>query len=303
MTLPVREIRFTCLYVSECQSDAQNAQCRRLPWLQTRLYRAGPVIRENTLYMLRLLALDTTPFCFKVEPARCYRSFPSSPLICATAGSSNASTHGRSQNWQEAQVQRFLTHILPMSPFYASTYGGCPLADWRNWPLMDKTRMMDNFDALNTLGVAKAAALDVARAGEAVLTFGPMVGDVTVGLCPACWANRGIFIASTAERLRWSGAVMAKVLPGPLWQRQRVGLFLRANSNLYASVQSRRITFAFYDLLRPFEEHIRRLNQYQPTILATAVDAVAVGVGAAKRRPGHSPRQGLLGGRDPRSTG
>ena len=172
------------------------------------------------------------------------------------------------ESWQEAQVQRFLTHILQLSPFYARAYSELPISAWRNWPLMDKARMMDNFDGLNTLGITKAAALDVAQAGEASRNFGPMVGDVTVGLSSGTSGNRGLFIASTAERLRWSGAVMAKVLPGPLWQRQRVGLFLRANSNLYASVQSRRITFAFYDLLRPLEEHIRRLNQYQPTILA-----------------------------------
>jgi putative adenylate-forming enzyme len=172
------------------------------------------------------------------------------------------------EDWQEGQVQRFLTAILPMSPFYASAYGERPIAGWRSWPLMDKTQMMENFDRLNTLGVTKAAALAVAQAGEASRNFGPMVGDVTVGLSSGTSGNRGLFIAATAERLRWSGAVMAKVLPGPLWQRQRVGLFLRANSNLYASVQSRRITFAFYDLLRPLEEHIRRLNQYQPTILA-----------------------------------
>jgi putative adenylate-forming enzyme len=46
-----------------------------------------------------------------------------------------------------------------------------------------------------------------------------------------------------------------------------VAFFLRANSKLYTSVQSRLIQFAFFDLLIPLEHHLTQLNDLQPTIV------------------------------------
>ena len=62
---------------------------------------------------------------------------------------------------------------------------------------------------------------------------------------------------------------------GRAWQRhfcfslkpRKVAFFLRANSKLYTSVQSRLIRFAFFDLLLPVEQHLKRLNDLQPNIV------------------------------------
>jgi len=65
----------------------------------------------------------------------------------------------------------------------------------------------------------------------------------------------------------WAGAMLAKVLPGSIFEKHRIALFLRANSNLYTTVQSGWIRFEYFDLLDPIEHHLECLNEFQPTIL------------------------------------
>jgi putative adenylate-forming enzyme len=48
----------------------------------------------------------------------------------------------------------------------------------------------------------------------------------------------------------------------------RIAFFLRANSNLYATLGSRRIAFAFHDLLDPLSAHLARLNACPPDVVA-----------------------------------
>jgi putative adenylate-forming enzyme len=169
--------------------------------------------------------------------------------------------------WQDRRVKRFLRKIVPRSPFYQGYFDGWAINDWQTWPTIDKSIMMANFDALNTLGVRSAEAMMVALEGERLRNFGPLQQNITVGLSSGTSGNRGIFLASPHERALWAGAALAKVLPGSLLERQRVALFLRANSTLYSAVQSRRIAFQFFDLLEALEQHVARLNQFQPTIL------------------------------------
>lgn len=169
--------------------------------------------------------------------------------------------------WQDRQVQGFLRKIVPRSPFYQRYFHGRMLADWQNWPVIDKQLMMANFDELNTVGIRKEVAFAVALRAEESRDFSPKLGKITVGLSSGTSGNRGLFIATDRERYQWAGAALAKVLPGSLLEPQRVAFFLRANSNLYTSVRSQRIQFAFFDLLDPLDHHAERLNQLQPTIL------------------------------------
>ncbi len=169
--------------------------------------------------------------------------------------------------WQNRQVQRFLRNILPRSPFYQRHFAGHAIEQWQSWPIMDKSLMMDNFDELNTLRLSKEAAFAVALQAESSRDFTPKLGPISVGLSSGTSGKRGLFIATDPERYRWAGAALAKVLPGALWERQRVAFFLRANSNLYTSIGSQRIQFEFFDLLDPLDQHVERLRRLQPTIL------------------------------------
>lgn len=171
------------------------------------------------------------------------------------------------ESWQEKRVQEFLKHILPNSCFYQKYYAKREIADWRNWPMMNKKIMMEHFTTLNTVGITKEEAFAVALAAEESRDFTPTLGGITVGLSSGTSGSRGIFLASKAEQGKWAGAILSKVLPGSLLHAHRIAFFLRANSNLYQTVGGRHIEFEFFDMLRPIDEHIDRLNTFQPTLL------------------------------------
>lgn len=171
------------------------------------------------------------------------------------------------ERWQDGRVQQFLQKILPKSPFYQRQFDSIDLENWQQAPIIEKADMMDHFDDLNTVGISKERAFEVAIKAEQSRDFSPKINGITVGLSSGTSGNRGLFLVSDQERLRWAGTVLAKVLPGPLWQKQRIAFFLRANSNLYGSVTSSTIQFAYFDLLDSLEKHLERLNQFQPTIL------------------------------------
>ncbi|RXZ79382.1 adenylate cyclase [Paenibacillaceae bacterium] len=168
---------------------------------------------------------------------------------------------------QHRKVTAFLTATLAKSPFFASYYKGLALEDWRNWPTTDKALMMANFDEWNTLGMSKAEAFETASRAEHDRDFVAPPGGITVGLSSGTSGNRGLFLVSPKERAAWAGAVLAKTLPGPLWQQQRIAFFLRADSSLYQTVRSRRIAFRYFDMSRPPGMHLAPLQQLAPTLL------------------------------------
>ncbi len=53
----------------------------------------------------------------------------------------------------------------------------------------------------------------------------------------------------------------------PLARPLRIAFFLRANSNLYTSLDGWRIRFRFFDLMHPVDVHLATLTDYQPDIL------------------------------------
>jgi putative adenylate-forming enzyme len=169
--------------------------------------------------------------------------------------------------WQDARVQQHLKKVRTRSMYYKELWGELPLSDWRQFPLMVKGTMMEHFDQLNTAGIYKEEAFDLALRAEQTREFSPMMGDITVGLSSGTSGNRGLFLVSREERLAWAGTILAKVLPGSLFGGHRIAFFLRANSNLYGSVGSRKLQFVFYDLLESMERHVARLMEQKPTLL------------------------------------
>jgi len=167
------------------------------------------------------------------------------------------------ENWQHKQIQHFIKNILPHSPFYRPYLTQA----FEQGPIMNKSLMMKHFDELNTVGITQAAAFKIALQAEQSRDFSPMIQNITVGLSSGTSGNRGLFLVSPAERMKWAGSILAKALPGSIFEPHKIAFFLRANSNLYTSVRSRRIQFKFLDLLKDLETHIKQLNEYQPTIL------------------------------------
>lgn len=172
------------------------------------------------------------------------------------------------ERWQEAAVRKHLRWVMRHSPYYRELYAGRDPDNWRDFPLIGKREMMENFSRLNTAGLDRDAALNVALRAEETRDFCPTLKGFTVGLSSGTSGSRGLFAASDAERAGWAGTLLARVLPDGLAARgQRAALFLRANSNLYRSIQSRRLAFAFFDLFQPWPELVARFEEFAPTLL------------------------------------
>jgi len=171
------------------------------------------------------------------------------------------------EKWQDRQVRDIIQYAMKHSPFYAKQFKSHNLNEWRSLPLCDKELMMEIFDQFNTVGIKKANAFDVALSAETSRDFSGHIQDITIGLSSGTSGNRGLFLVSAAERSRWAGAILAKVLPSTLLKKQRIALFLRANSSLYTTVQSRRVQFTYFDLSEPVEELSATLTSFDPTIL------------------------------------
>lgn len=172
------------------------------------------------------------------------------------------------EDWQEKQVLDQIRYVRKHSAFYRKKWEGLSDKEWRDFPMIDKSIMMDHFDSLNTLGITKDEAFAVAKDAERSRDFSPMIGSTTVGLSSGTSGNRGIFLVSKQERRAWTGTILAKALPQSIFKQEKIAFFLRANSNLYDSVKSKQIDFMFYDLLDPVNDHLKRLNQQSPGIIA-----------------------------------
>ena len=172
--------------------------------------------------------------------------------------------------WQARQLRRFLRNTAPRAARLRA-FAGQPLD---NWPGMDKAVLMEQFAASNSQGIALPAALAVAMEAERSRDFEPQLGELTVGLSSGTSGHRGVFLVSREERERWAGTLLARTLPSSLlrhllpWQPPlRIAFFLRANSRLYTTLRSRRIDFAFHDLLQGLDAALASLEQQQPQVL------------------------------------
>lgn len=186
------------------------------------------------------------------------------------------------ERWRERRVVRHLALVRRQSAFYREWWGTIPVSEWRSFPLIDKSVMMEHFDSLNTAGIAKEQAFAAAEAAENSRDFRPKLGEVTVGLSSGTSGSRGLFLVDSRERAGWAGAMLGKMLPGPLHARTSIAFFLRANSNLYESVRSTRLSFVFYDLMVPMAVHLERLNHQQPDVIVAPPSVLRLLADAAR---------------------
>lgn len=165
--------------------------------------------------------------------------------------------------YQQRQLARFVDVLCARSTYFAP-YRKLSLGQW---PTMNKTLMLEHFDAMNTEGITLAQAMEAAMAAEHSRDFTPAVGDITVGLSSGTSSRRAVFTVSPREKAQWAGVMLAKALPDGLFSGEKVALFLRANSNLYTAVRSPWLTFAFYDLFQPFDSLCAQLAHYRPSVI------------------------------------
>ncbi|SAK39088.1 hypothetical protein AWB82_00034 [Caballeronia glebae] len=173
---------------------------------------------------------------------------------------------------QRTMLRKFIAGPLAHSPYF-SPYRTQPLD---TWPIMSKPAMMAHFDTINTAGLKLDDVLDCARRAEQSRDFTPGVDGYSVGLSSGTSGSRGVFVVSPKEQAAWAGALLARLLPRGLFAGERVALFLRANSNLYATVRSPWLSFEFFDLMESLDEQIERLERYAPTIVVAPAQVLCM---------------------------
>lgn len=176
---------------------------------------------------------------------------------------SRVRTREELQAHQQRRLEILRREVMPRSVFYAS-HARQP---FEQWPILAKATWMASFDAINTAGITLREATQVAENAERSRDFRPTLRGYSAGFSTGTSGSRGVFVASAAERSRWAGVMLAKLLPRLEWKPLRVALLLRANNALYETVSAGSVRFRFFDLTRPFGELMRTLEQFDASIL------------------------------------
>lgn len=182
--------------------------------------------------------------------------------------------------WQQRQLSLFLRNQLHLAPYY-QPWLEKPLDAL---PIVDKAEVMSNFSAMNTANIQLEDAMALAVAAETSRNFAPELSGVSIGLSSGTSGNRGLFLANTRERNQWAGILLARLLPTELLKQilqpwrvpLRIAFFLRANSNVYTTLASRRIDFVFYDLFEELSAARAALQQQQPDVLVAPANVLKI---------------------------
>lgn len=168
-----------------------------------------------------------------------------------------------------SELQRF---VSGRSPFY-ERYAGAPIQEW---PVVDKALWMGEFDRINTVGAQLSTLAVMAARAEVSRDFSPTWNGHTIGLSTGTSGHRGLFLVSTRERTQWAATLIAKMLPKGLLSRERVGFVFRAGGPLYESVAALGVRFRFFDQTLPWEETVRSICRFRPSILVAQPQVLRV---------------------------
>lgn len=143
------------------------------------------------------------------------------------------------ERYQQRKIKRHLRYVATHSKLYKN------LTALEDYPIADKDFMMEHFDQLNTVEISRKDAEAFAVKAERDRNFSPKLQGVTVGLSSGTSGKRGIFLVSDREKNRWAGYVLAKFLNRGILHSYSIAFFMRADSNLYQAVSSKKIRFHF----------------------------------------------------------
>jgi len=168
---------------------------------------------------------------------------------------------------------KYFLRVLLKSPYYKPFCSDN--AELKDFPFTNKAVFMENFTQINTCNISLNDAMEVATRAEIDRDFSPMIGKSTVGLSTGTSGNKGLFLASEDERAKWVASILDRVIGFSL-KKRKIAFYLRANSNLYQSVNSKLLKFHFFDILKQPTEHIERLNTLNPQVLVAQPSMLAI---------------------------
>lgn len=164
--------------------------------------------------------------------------------------------------YQEKRIAKHLEFVSQHSAYY---HGKKQLEEY---PVIQKQAMMEHFNEINTAAIDRDEALEFAMKAERERNFSPKLNHTTIGLSSGTSGSRGIFLVSDQEKDRWAGYILARFLPGSILGTYSIAFFMRADSNLYQAVSTKKIQFHFFDIYKDMETHRNRLEEVTPRILA-----------------------------------
>ena len=162
--------------------------------------------------------------------------------------------------WQRKKVNKYVKKNLKNYEFYKNYKA------FEEIPIVDKKAMMSDFYKFNKYKLSKEEILPILYEAERTRNFSPKINGLTIGLSSGTSGNSGIFLISEKEEIKWRGIMVAKLLPS-IMKKEKIAFFLRANSNLYETLKSKRIKFKFFDLFEDYEVNVKELDIYSPTML------------------------------------
>lgn len=175
-------------------------------------------------------------------------------------------TREKLEKYQEKMLLKQMKYIKTNSEYFKDIKADS-IEGFKELPLMDKKIMMDNFNKLNCVGINRDRALGLAINGEKTRNFDEKLNNISVGLSSGTSDTRGLFIISDEERALWAGGVLARFLPKGNILGHKIAFFLRADNNLYETIDSKAIKFRYFDIMKDMNENMDILNKYQPTII------------------------------------
>jgi putative adenylate-forming enzyme len=160
-------------------------------------------------------------------------------------------------------LEKHLDFVARHSPYYRD-FAGRP---FEQWPLMQKSDWMRQFDLINTAGARREELETLALRAENTRDFSPTWRGHTVGFSTGTSGHRGMFFVSPVERARWAGTLIGRMLHLDPLRGEKLALLLRAGSPLYERASTLRIQFRYFDQARPWTDIVADLREYQPTVL------------------------------------
>ncbi len=192
-------------------------------------------------------------------------------------------TREQLEKYQNKMLLKQMKYIKETSEYFKNIKADC-IDDFKELPLMDKKVMMENFNKLNCVGIDRDKALEVAINGEKCRNFDEKINDISVGLSSGTSGARGLFVISDEERELWAGCVLAKFLPKWNILGHKIAFFLRADNNLYETIDSKAIKFRYFDIMKDMNENMKTLNEYQPTIIVAPPSVLLILAGAQENK-------------------
>ena len=182
------------------------------------------------------------------------------------------SSRAQLQRRQARLLRALMRHAGKVFPFY-QPFANLPFAQW---PVIDKSVMLESFESMNVLGLSRERAWEAAEEALFRDNSSARVNGHTLGTSTGTSGQRGLFIISDHERRLWLGSILARCLPDFPFTRHRVALLLATGNGLYeTSSESGRLQFAFFDLRKGLSCHSARLQAFAPDVLIGAPSALA----------------------------